>query len=1450
MVHFQVLFLLAFFTPPTIQTLVDSPTAIVQYEDFAGDQILPIQNTTCLSKEDARDFDWFSSTPVSHLVIIESGGWESIDFLSYAFALILRDVMNRENVTIVNRVQGSSPVPSPHSRPSRLANGQSHVLIEGWWTPVYNHFLEKKSIERVGDLGFRGQEGIFMTPQGMAQFGDTDTPEWWRSLRKANVWSTFEQSGNTSVPTACTLNLCKGNPSFTSSQCDASPSTCKTVHHVKDNWAGTVVESMMENNGFAAEVRYLGSPDALKSLVRDRIARSVATLFYWYSPDPLLSETNATRVNFSPYSPECYHVQDFTNIGTMDCDFEDFALKKVVWSGLENYDPELKKLVSSLTISLHQVNGMLGSLSRHGGDMQQAACAWLRGNRDVWVKMVPARPSVVSFNVHPSSPGDHNGHYAHTHVLNENELLLQVLLVRTGSALRPLEVVVSDTTLSSKLRSHRGAQFAEAGVDYREFGSLSIQWGENDTLVKYVNITLLPFWRKGRLLSLALDNVANATRGTHSTVVLAMAQPGQTSDNNEEIKILAVIIGTFLFAMLVLGILWFQWKVRINRKLLNSSDWLINYGDLEFVVFLRHVNAGEASVPGFCRAGSTQGTILDCSASSKRSSVNKSRRSEVPFPGSEIEEVDHLLSSIRGRNGSYTSFIKAAEAETKAMQGFSGPNFHSIGQMSCAVDQVEDEREEKRATTCRYKGALVHCKDIVPTRGIETTRGVTAQMNILRRLSHANVVKVIGASVHPDNFYVVITEFCERGTLWELGESMGEKLSWTFKTGLLQDIVEGMEFLHSRFETVVEEHGGHGSLRMSAGVHGHLCSATCVVSKHWRCKVTGFGTDLLHRHVCKKRLRKDTGIGKKMSSAGTTAYQHLKACARKLSLRSHAQPCGESHETKDAYDGDFLFKQCGVIDEFMEGRTSRLVSVAPELLIKAKLSHLHLGAPRQRSNTAVLLAVNSRNALDANGDGGHDNERTVNVLKAQKGDVWSFGLLLHELVLGEHPFKDLADKLYDGSMYSLLEDLQGMGVIIYETRTSNIESDNNISMELYKHLIAKSSQRTLAEWILKQQKSRTSSVLNVLKNSLPDGFENCGKFVEMIGFIASSCLQISPQQRPSFSCILKHLRKATPGLQSVSVADQLVLYLEEYSTELEKTVQLRTLSLEEEKRKTDSLLAAILPPSIAEQLKNNKQVQPELFECVTIFFSSIVGFASLSSSSTPLQVVLLLNKLYLMFDSIVDTLDVYKVETIGDSYMVASGLPERNGRCVHAVEIAILSLRLMQAMNQFVVPYRPRTDEGPGELKLRIGCHSGPVASGVVGTKLPRYCLFGDTVNVASCMESTGEAKMAQISESMKGLLDDCEAHALINLKEKRIGWRMSKGGVVPVKGKGDVNTFWLLPQDRPRSEMFGRTCSRKRDSEADTLDESNAEVEVMGLSSFEMVQNNVVEETFPEERT
>ncbi|TSK28280.1 Atrial natriuretic peptide receptor 1 [Bagarius yarrelli] len=279
---------------------------------------------------------------------------------------------------------------------------------------------------------------------------------------------------------------------------------------------------------------------------------------------------------------------------------------------------------------------------------------------------------------------------------------------------------------------------------------------------------------------------------------------------------------------------------------------------------------------------------------------------------------------------------------------------------------------------------------------------------------------------------------------------------------------------------------------------------------------------------------------------------------------------------------------------------------------------------------------------------------------------------------------------------------------------------------------------------------------------------------EELGQLMQRCWAEEPSDRPDFNQIKVMLRKHNRGYGS-NILDNLLSRMEQYANNLEELVEERTQAYHEEKRKAEALLYQILPHSVAEQLKRGETVQAEAFDSVTIYFSDIVGFTALSAESTPMQVVTLLNDLYTCFDAIIDNFDVYKVETIGDAYMVVSGLPVRNGK-LHAREIANMSLALLKAVHTFRIRHRPDL-----QLRLRIGIHTGPVCAGVVGLKMPRYCLFGDTVNTASRMESNGEALKIHVSEATRLVLQEFNC------------FQLELRGDVEMKGKGRMRTYWLL---------------------------------------------------------
>ncbi|KAK5861662.1 hypothetical protein PBY51_017120 [Eleginops maclovinus] len=277
-----------------------------------------------------------------------------------------------------------------------------------------------------------------------------------------------------------------------------------------------------------------------------------------------------------------------------------------------------------------------------------------------------------------------------------------------------------------------------------------------------------------------------------------------------------------------------------------------------------------------------------------------------------------------------------------------------------------------------------------------------------------------------------------------------------------------------------------------------------------------------------------------------------------------------------------------------------------------------------------------------------------------------------------------------------------------------------------------------------------------------------------LGQLMQRCWAEEPTERPEFNHIRVLLRKQNKESRT-NILDNLLSRMELYANNLEELVEERTQAYHEEKHKAENLLYQILPHSVAEQLKRGETVQAEAFDSVSIYFSDIVGFTAISAESTPLQVVTLLNDLYTCFDAIIDNFDVYKVETIGDAYMVVSGLPVRNGN-LHGREIARMALALLHAVRTFEICHRPEQ-----QLKLRIGVHSGPVCAGVVGLKMPRYCLFGDTVNTSSRMESSGEALKIHVSAATHDVLREFNC------------FQLERRGDIDVKGKGKMTTYWLL---------------------------------------------------------
>jgi adenylate cyclase len=212
-----------------------------------------------------------------------------------------------------------------------------------------------------------------------------------------------------------------------------------------------------------------------------------------------------------------------------------------------------------------------------------------------------------------------------------------------------------------------------------------------------------------------------------------------------------------------------------------------------------------------------------------------------------------------------------------------------------------------------------------------------------------------------------------------------------------------------------------------------------------------------------------------------------------------------------------------------------------------------------------------------------------------------------------------------------------------------------------------------------------------------------------------------------------------------------------------------------EQRKSESLLLNILPKEIAAILKDDHRTIADHFDAVSVLFADVVNFTPLSAEMPPNEMVDLLNEVFTAFDELVDKYDVEKIRTIGDSYMVASGVPRV--RADHAEALAGLALD----MSDFIRGWPGR---GERRLDFRIGINSGPAVAGVIGRKKFIYDLWGDSVNTASRMESHGTPGKIQITRETYELIKDrfvCEPR-----------------GRILVKGKGELETWFLMGAKPP----------------------------------------------------
>lgn len=263
-------------------------------------------------------------------------------------------------------------------------------------------------------------------------------------------------------------------------------------------------------------------------------------------------------------------------------------------------------------------------------------------------------------------------------------------------------------------------------------------------------------------------------------------------------------------------------------------------------------------------------------------------------------------------------------------------------------------------------------------------------------------------------------------------------------------------------------------------------------------------------------------------------------------------------------------------------------------------------------------------------------------------------------------------------------------------------------------------------------------------------------------------LKVRDDPRPLLTAVeraVEHCRLARENRTLTYVLQRTNAELQERIRELDDHHRL----LEEEKKKSESLLLNILPRPVANRLKDSPQSIADAFAEVTVLFADIVGFTQMAADRSPQEIVGILNAVFSEFDSLADKYGLEKIKTIGDSYMAAAGMPDP--RPDHAEAVAEMALSIREAIRKWSL--------WKGQpMSLRIGINTGPVVAGVIGQKKFIYDLWGDTVNIASRMESQGLPDCIQVTEE-----------TYRRLKSK---FEFAKRGTVDVRGRGSMVTYLL----------------------------------------------------------
>lgn len=857
---------------------------------------------------------------------------------------------------------------------------------------------------------------------------------------------------------------------------------------------------------------------------------------------------------------------------------------------------------------------------------------------------------------------------------------------------------------------------------------------------------------------------------------------------------------------------------------------------------------------------------------------------------------------------------------------------------SCIIKSSVFSSVIRTSMLAMYNNELVIVK-MLNGRQLNITKDLLIELRLMREHMNDNLAKFIGLCVEPRHLSIMY-EFCSRGSLQDMLLNTAIAMDWTLKCSIIGDIVNGLNFIHttlldyhgrlkstnlvldSRFTVKITDFGLQNlysqldviksndseagdelesegddegkSNRLDGKQHDQLSVSHQSVYNMESVSMIG-SKQLTGSRRSRHSASKHTDRLENMKNKGAARYfwtapEHLRdqnihfAGSKKGDVYSLAIILFEIFTRKEPYHygtnakphwptikKDKLNRLAdqhqhgGTGSSLIGDRRGTNINSAISLTSKRVARRVKLAKKNSVAPSSVITAAISQGGTEI---GASIVEETGSVVSCGKRSTLSEG----EDVAAEPGLRSVRLSSITAIDENQPDNQDDSSTVI--RAAANQQQRSTCSTTIKDTASQEANQKIDAEEILDQLQMgiQPEPVRPYLPNYVIQNIVQ-PKLIELM----RSCWSEAPSRRPTMQQVRVNLRKITKGLTAKNYLDNLLERLQNYAADLERIVDGKSGDILEEKNRTEELLYQLVPKFVADRLKRNEPIIPQVFDGVTIFFSDIIGFEKYASVMSPSDLVDLLNSIYSSFESIISSFDVTKIETITDQYLIASGIslqheqvpsgrlaiedsPTQGSSAIpelteqtqtdserakrsfkmkikalkkskgdsmgdeegvekkmegqdsmdqqagapqgrkppgldlnhykrsSAEQVARMALCIRDLMKSF--HFRPSSKDQQQQqqqtaplianFNIRIGIHSGRVCAGIVGVKRPKFCLIGDTVNVASRMHTNSKANRIQISDDTKQLL------------ELVPGFSIEPRGKIEVKGKGLMETYWL----------------------------------------------------------